>query len=223
MVSLVGCAANNTVEPEETQMQSTETIPVITEEITETEPVLVFGEQTYNDSVQINQENLGWATYDSIPNEIALGDHIIFPCGDICQVPEWETELVENVAISKQGNNLIAVSIVDTRILQDNQSYIDEILKLLKNNYNITLTQETAESVYRNGGRWTCAKGTVNNDIRYIFYMHSEMMQGFSYIACWDVNDIYDEERMSLTFDAIVATYNQYPEPDAMEGGEISE
>lgn len=216
LVILSGCTTITQTQEELPQSPTQNKTTFSNEQLeNETEPLLVFGEQTYNDSVQINQKDLGWATYDSVPNEILLGNHTIFPCGITCQMPDWETEIVDNVAVSRQNKNIIAVSIVDLATLSDNQSYIDEIVKLLENNYNLVLTQESVESVQKDYNYWTLAKGTVNNTTKYIFYMSNDAAQGFAFIGCWDTNDIYTEERMQFTFEEILNTYNECLDPEA--------
>lgn len=180
------------------------------------ENTLVFGEQTYNDSVQINQKDLGWATYDSIPNDIFLMNFAYFPCNSVCQMPEWETEMVDNLAISKKDNNIVAVSIVRMSDQSDRYSPTDELFQILKTKYDfssLTISDTTTNEVdYQ---YWSIAKGTVNNqDIECVIKTYNDGEFSYLLYAQWDVNDIYTEERMESTLQEIRNTFNLYPITD---------
>lgn len=223
---LAGCSEKTPEPTEEYKSSFTKEEDIIPENINtdnsendtnSEENTLVFGEQTYNDSVQINQEDLGWATYDSIPNDIFLMNFAYFPCDSVCQMPEWETEMVDNLAISKKDNNIIAVSIVRMSDQSDNYSPTDELFQILETKYGISslaVSETTTDEVdYQ---YWSIAKGTIGSQDNLECVVKTYNDGEFSYLlyAQWDTNDIYTEERMDSTLQEIRNTFNLYPITD---------
>lgn len=180
---------------------------------------LVFGEQTYNDSIQINQEDLGWATYDSIPNDIFLMNFAYFPCNSVCQMPEWDTEMIDNIAISKKDNNIVAVSIVNMVDQSETYSLTNELFQTLENLYGfgpVSVSETVTDEIdYQ---YWSVAKGTIANQDNLECIVKTYNDGEFSYLlyAQWDINDIYTEERMNITLQDIRNTFNLYPIADEM-------
>ena len=209
----VGCS--NKQEPlptEEFQSSFTQEEPTVanTENVeNKEEDVLVFGEQTYNDSVQINQSDLGWATYDTIPNEIFLFDLALFPCGSSCQMPDWGFETIGNVAVAQKGNNTIAVSMFNMIDLPEGKLISDELTEVLQTSYNISsLDAVSLETINKNGEFWDITEGTLNGDEnrQYIMSVHNDGLMGYVIFTAWDVADIYSKERMQQTTDEIWST-----------------
>lgn len=216
---LVGCS-EKTPEPTEefkssfTQEESAPLDEVVTPATPE-EDILVFGEQTYNDSVQINQTDLGWATYDSIPNDIFLFNTAFFPCDSICQMPDWDgMQVIDNVAVSKKDNNIIAVSIVDMTELNESQSLLDELMNLMKSDYGVVsfdVTETLLDTVdYQ---YWNVVAGQINGqeNMKYIMKSYNDGQFGYVLYAAWDENDIYTRERMEQTLSDIKLSFNLYP------------
>lgn len=188
---------------------------------------LVFGEHTYNDSVQINQKDLGWATYDEVPNDIFLMNFAYFPCGSVCQMPDWETEIIENIAVSKKDNNIIAISIVRMTDMPDGRSITDELFNLMKTNYGAKSLETTETHIDEDDYQfWSIVEGSIDGkkDYPYILRTYNDGEFGYLAFAAWDANDIYTQERMEQTLQEIQATFNLYPMPEEMvdELGEVA-
>lgn len=239
---LVGCSEKTVVNPHEEAGKSAftsqdsilvpnnpETTPEDTS--TATESTLIFGEQTYNDSVQVNQKDLGWATYDSVPNDIFLMNFAFFPSDTICQMPDWETEVIDNVAISRKDNNIIAVSIVKMADLPESQALTGELMDLLKDSHGINSFDTTDSEVQEEDYQfWTINKGVLNgqDNMKYILKTYNDGEFGYALYASWDENDIYTDERMDQTLTDIRKTFNLYPltaeEPAVVEeNNEVTE
>ena len=217
-----GCSAKDNPAPTEefqssfiTEDEIAQTTPVVDQSTENENTDLVFGEHTYNDSVQINQKELGWATYDSIPNDIFLFYPAFFPCDSICQMPDWEdTQVIDNVAVSRKDNNVIAVSILRMSELDSTEILSDELMNLMKSDYGVqsfdlmeTIIDETDYQY------WHIVKGIINGqeNLKYIVKTYNDGEFGYTLYAAWDENDIYTQERMEQTLSDIRMSFNLYP------------
>lgn len=216
---LAGCSEKAPDPTEEFKTSFTQEESASTEETvapeTNDENTLVFGEQTYNDSIQINQNDLGWATYDSIPNDIFLFNTAFFPCDSICQMPDWDgMQVIDNVAVSQKDNNIIAVSIVSMSELNSSQSVVDEVMNLMQSNYGVTSFNVTETIVDEADYQyWSIVQGSLNNqeNMKYIMKSYNDGQFGYVLYAAWDENDIYTQERMEQTLSDIRLSFNLYP------------
>lgn len=113
------CGCNKDVAPETNPTNSTPTIEETqnidntteeTVEIQDTDTVLQFGSETYGDSIQINQGDLDWATYDGPINDIIISSYYYLPNNLIIGNPDWNVNEINNTVIFQNDYDYIAVT-----------------------------------------------------------------------------------------------------------------
>lgn len=90
IISCTGCSLFSKTEP-------TKPAEVVNTEPVSEEPTLEFGKNTYEQSIQVNQKDLPWAVYRSLPSDIILERMELIDDTDYCiTTPPWEKYQFEN-------------------------------------------------------------------------------------------------------------------------------
>ena len=87
------------------------------DEVKSTETVLEFGKNDYNDSIQVNQEKIDWATYDDLPAQISLDSVLEFSNNNssrVIDVPNWERIEFNDSVVLNNDPDFIIVTFKDS-------------------------------------------------------------------------------------------------------------
>lgn len=102
-----------TVQSNNSEVEQIDATEIVTEPVENNENILSFGSQTYGDSVQVNQNDLNWATYDEIPNNIELYNSYYLNNGMFVNCPEWEPIVLNDTILFTNDIVYLAITVSD--------------------------------------------------------------------------------------------------------------
>lgn len=197
------------VEDNEVNIESTAN----TESVETTQPteddLLVFGQQTINDSVQINQSEIDWAPLDKIPNDITISQLHSFSGGTCCFIPDWEAEYYDDIVITKNDDNYIGIARVEIDKLNGSELVQDGLLNLLKEKVEIyDIATNTNNTILRNDKYYTQIEGTLG-EYMYILELTNVEDISFCAIAMWNPNGPYDNASCTTAIETMLESINE--------------
>ena len=126
-----------------------------------TENVLEFNRDTYEKSIQVNQKELHWATYNDLPSEIIIErDELIADTPWIIKTPAWEKyEFDQLKKVEVNGENACSVF----KYLEEN-SPVEEIHGLKNKMAMKAVSKMSSTCKKKNDIVWNFTKFLVDKD-----------------------------------------------------------